>query len=59
MSALELLARLNDELPAVERVVPFAFLDDDLLPQELALVEPVAFAVACAQSVWGPRGPNN
>ena len=59
MSALELLARLTDELPGVEPVVPVAFLDDDLLPQELALVEPVAFALACAQAASGPRGLNN
>ena len=59
MSALELLARLSEDLPAVEPVVPVAFLDDDLLPRALALVEPAAFALASAQALWGRYGPRN
>ena len=35
-STSELFTRLTDESPAVEHVVPVAFLDDDLLPKALA-----------------------
>ena len=59
VSAQELLARLVDELPAPERVEPFAFLEDELLPQTLAPVEPTAFILACVQAAWGPHGPKN
>jgi hypothetical protein len=59
MSARELLDALVDELPAAARVEPFAFLDDDLLPRGLTPVEPAAFALACAQALWGARGPRN
>jgi hypothetical protein len=59
MSARQLLAALVDELPAYAPVEPFAFLDDDLLPPTLTPVEPTAFALACAQAVWGPQGPRN
>ena len=59
MSAQDLLARLVDELPAPERVEPFAFLEDELLPLTLTLVEPTAFVLACVQAAWGPHGPRN
>jgi hypothetical protein len=59
MSAQELLSALVDDLPAPTPVEPFAFLDDDLLPQALTPVEPTAFALACAQVLWGARGPRN
>ncbi len=59
MSAQELIARLVDELPAPERVEPFAFLEDTLLPLRITLVEPTAFALACVQATWGPHGPQN
>jgi hypothetical protein len=59
MSAQELLSALVDELPAPAPVEPFAFLDDDLVPRALTPVEPAAFALACAQALWGPRGPRN
>jgi hypothetical protein len=59
MSAQELLSAVVDELPAPPRVEPFAFLPDDLLPRALTLVEPAAFALACAQMLWGPAGPRN
>ena len=59
MSAQELLARLVDELPAPERVEPFAFLEDELLPLTLTRVEPAAFVLACVQADWGPHGPKN
>ncbi len=59
MSAGELLYALVDELPAPAPIEPFAFLDDDLLPQALTPVEPTAFALACAQALWGARGPRN
>ena len=59
MSAQQLLARLVDELPPQERVEPFAFLEDELLPPAMAPVEPAAFALACMQAAWGPRGPQN
>jgi len=36
--------------------VPAAFLDDDLLPTALTLVEPVAFLLACSQAPWVPNG---
>lgn len=59
MSGPDLFARLTDELPAVELVVPVAYLDDDLLPRGLPLVEPVAFALACARAAWGRQGLRN
>ncbi len=59
MSAQQLLAQLVDELPAAELVEPFAFLEDKRLPARIALVEPAAFARACVQAAWGPRGPQN
>ena len=59
MSVQELLAGLVDELPAPERVEPFAFLEDELLPLTLTPVEPAAFVLACVQAAWGPRGPEN
>jgi hypothetical protein len=59
VSAPELLARLDDELPAPERVEPFAFLEDELLPLTLTPVEPTAFVLACVQADWGPHGPKN
>jgi len=59
MSARQLLAALVDELPPSAPVEPFAFLDDDLLPRALTPVEPTAFALECAQALWGPRGPQN
>ena len=59
MSARRLLPVLIDELPASAPVEPFAFLHDDLLPAALTPVEPVAFALACAQSLWGAHGPRN
>jgi hypothetical protein len=59
MSARDLLSALVDELPAPAPVEPCAFLDDDLLPSALTLVEPTAFALACAQALWGARGPRN
>ena len=59
MSARDLIAAVVDELPTPAPVAPFAFLDDDLLPRTLVLVEPAAFALACAQALWGPRGPRN
>ena len=55
----QLLARLVDELPAPERVEPFAFLEDELLPLRITLVEPAAFVLACVQAAWGPYGPQN
>ena len=58
MRAQELLARLV-ELPAPERVEPFAFLEDELLPLTLTPVEPAAFVLACVLAAWGPRGPAN
>ena len=59
MSARELLAGLVDDLPASAPIEPFAFLADDLLPRALTPVEPAAFALACAQALWGARGPRN
>lgn len=59
MSAQELLSALVNELPAPVSVEPVAFLDDDLLPRALTPVEPTAFALACAQALWGVRGPRN
>jgi len=59
MTARELLARVVDELPRPAPVEPFAFLDDDRLPRALIPVEPTAFALACAQALWGVHGPRN
>ena len=59
MSAQELLAGLVDELPGPAPVEPFAFLEDELLPRALTPVEPMAYALACAQALWGERGPRN
>ena len=59
MSARQLLAALVDELPASAPVEPFAYLEDDLLPSALTPVEPAAFALACAQALWGSYGPRN
>jgi hypothetical protein len=59
VSAQELIARLVDELPAPERVEPFAFLEDELVPLRITLVEPAAFTLACVQAAWGPHGPRN
>jgi hypothetical protein len=59
VSAQELLARLVDELPPQERVEPFAFLEDELLPLAMAPVEPAAFVLACVEAAWGPHGPQN
>ena len=59
VTAQELLAALVDELPALERVQPYAFLEDELLPRALAPVEPAAFVLACVQAAWGPHGPLN
>ena len=59
MSAQELLTALVDEVPAPAPVEPFAFLADDHLPLALTPVEPAAFALACMQALWGPRGPRN
>jgi hypothetical protein len=59
MSAQELLSALVNELPAPAPVEPFVFLDDDRLPLALTPVEPAAFALACAQALWGGHGPRN
>ena len=59
MSTQQLLARLIDELPAPERVEPFAFLEDKRLPLTVTLFEPAAFVLACVQAAWGPHGPRN
>jgi hypothetical protein len=59
MSAQDLLSAVVDELPGPAPVEPFAFLDDDLLPRTLTPVEPIAFALACVQALWGARGPRN
>jgi hypothetical protein len=59
VSVQELLAGLVDELPPPERVEPFAFLEDGLLPLAMMPVEPAAFALACVQAAWGPDGPRN
>jgi hypothetical protein len=59
MSARDLISAVVDELPAPPPVEPLAFLNDDLLPPTLAMVEPAAFALACAQALWGARGPRN
>jgi hypothetical protein len=59
MSDSDLFARLNDDLPAIEPVVPVGYLDDDLLPRALQPVEPVAFALACARAAWGHQGLRN
>jgi hypothetical protein len=59
VSTQQLLARLIDELPAPERIEPFAFLEDTCLPPWITLVEPTAFALASVQAAWGPYGPQN
>lgn len=59
MTAQELLAGLVAELPAPERVEPWAFIEDDLLPLAMQPVEPAAFVLACVQAAWGPHGPRN
>ena len=59
MSARELLSAVVDELPAPLPIEPFAFLEDEMLPRALTLVEPAAFALACVQALWGPHGPHN
>ena len=59
MSAAELFARLTDEWPAAEPVVPVVFLTDDVLPKAWAPVEPVAFVLAYMQAECGPEGPAN
>ena len=59
MSTQELLSALVDELPAPAPVEPYAFLQEDLVPLALAPVEPTAYALACAQALWGPCGPRN
>ena len=59
MSVQELLSALVSELPAPAPVEPFAFLDDELVPRGLTPVEPSAFALACAQALWGATGPRN
>ena len=59
MTAQELLAGLVDELPAPEHVEPLAFIEDELLPLAMALVEPAAFVLACVRAAWGPQGPRN
>jgi hypothetical protein len=59
VSIQELLAGLVDELPAPERVKPFAFLEDELPPLTITPVEPTAFVLACVQAAWGPHGPRN
>jgi hypothetical protein len=59
MSAHELMSALVDELPAPAPVEPVAFLDDERMPSAFARVEPAAFALACVQAMWGPRGPRN
>jgi hypothetical protein len=48
-----------EELPAAQPVEPFAFIEDDLLPRALTPVEPAAYALACAQALWGAGGPRN
>ena len=57
MSLQELLGRLADDLPAPVLVKPLAFLEDELLPLRITLVEPAAFVLACVQAAWGPYGP--
>jgi hypothetical protein len=59
VSTQQLVARLIDELPAPDRVEPFAFLEDTRLPPRITLVEPTAFALACLRAAWGPHGPRN
>jgi hypothetical protein len=59
MSGQDLLAALIEDLPATEAVEPLAFLEDRLLPEALAPVEPAAFALACVQAMWGARGLRN
>ncbi len=59
VNARELLARLVDEIPAPECVLPGSFLDDAALPLALAPVEARAFVLACSQALWGALGPLN
>ena len=59
MSTPELFARLTDDLPQLEPVVPVVFVEDELLPAALALVEPTAFVLEYAVAAWGPHGPRN
>jgi hypothetical protein len=59
MSARDLISAVVDELPAPPHVERSAFLNDDLLSPTLAIVEPAAFALACAQALWSARGPRN
>ena len=59
MTAQELVSALVDDLPASAPVEPFAFLADNLVPRAFTPVEPTAFALACAQALWGARGPRN
>jgi hypothetical protein len=59
VSARQILTGLHARLPDPEPVEPLAFLEDELLPLALAPVEPVAFALACVQSLWGGCGPRN
>jgi hypothetical protein len=59
MSAHELLSSLVDEIPAPAPVEPVSFLADTALPRDFTPVEPTAFALACAQALWGARGPRN
>jgi hypothetical protein len=59
MTAHELLAGLVDKLPALERVEPSVFLEDELLPRALAPVEPAAFVLACVQAAWVSHGLRN
>jgi hypothetical protein len=59
MSAQELLSALVNGLPAPAPVEPFVFLGDDLMPLALTPVEPAAFALACAQALWGVHGPRS
>ena len=53
MHASELFARLTDDVPAAEPVVPVAFLADQVLPERLWPVEPVAFVLAIVRATWG------
>ena len=59
MTAQELISGLVEELPAPPPAEPIAFLDDERLSRTFAPVEPAAFALACIQAMWGPRGPRN
>jgi hypothetical protein len=59
VSPHDLVARLIDEIPAPEYLLPVTFLDDEALPLALAPVEPRAFIVACNQALWGTLGSLN